>query len=446
MDEQNKLMYANTDQQQTQSFNGTNRGHGRGGRYFNRGRGRERSNGARDASGITCYRCDKVGHYASDCPDRLLKLVQETQEVKEDDKTHEADELMLNEVVFLNEEKLNINALEMSQDKSNVWYLENGASNHMTGDRSYFNQLDETITGKVKFGDDLRIDIKGKGSITFVFKGGVKKKMSNVYFIPALKSNIISLGQATEAGCEVRMKNDRLTVFDRVGRQLVETSRGRNRLYKVVLEAESASCLQVAAFSTSNQWHARLGHVNFDNIKMMVDKGLVSGMPKFAVEKKTCASCLLGKQSRRPFPQATAFRASRKLELLHGDLCGPISPPTPGRNIYVFVIIDDHTRYVWSILMKEKGEAFDRFRKFKAIIEQETGMSIKTFRTDRGGEFTLTEFNAYCEKSGIQRHLTAPYSPQQNGVVERRNRTILEMTRSVLKHMRVPNYMWGEAV
>ena len=144
---------------------------------------------------MTCYRCDKLGYYATDCSGRLLKL-QEAQETKEED-THEADELMLHEVVFLNEEKVKPNTFETNLDKSNVWYLDNGASNHMTGDRSYFTMLDETITRNVKFGDDSRIDIKGKGSISFIFKDGVKKTMSNVYFIPALRSNIISLGQVT---------------------------------------------------------------------------------------------------------------------------------------------------------------------------------------------------------------------------------------------------------
>ena len=96
--------------------------------------------------------------------------------------------------------------------------------------------------------------------------------------------------------------------------------------------------------------------------------------------------------------------------------------------------------------MKEKSEAFTKFEKFKALVEQETGAKIKTLRTDRGGEFTSSEFNDYCESSGIKRHLTAQYSPQKNGVVERRNRTLMEMTRSILKHMDVPNFLWGEAV
>ena len=109
-------------------------------------------------------------------------------------------------------------------------------------------------------------------------------------------------------------------------------------------------------------------------------------------------------------------------------------------------MIDDHSRYMWTILLKEKSEAFDRFRRFKWLIEQETKASIQTLRTDRGGEFTSQEFQVFCDNNGVRRHLTAPYSPQQNGVVERRNRTLMEMTRSIMKHMKIPNYMWGEAV
>ena len=95
--------------------------------------------------------------------------------------------------------------------------------------------------------------------------------------------------------------------------------------------------------------------------------------------------------------------------------------------------------------MKEKSEAFGKFKRFKLTVEQDTKEKIRTLRTDRGGEFISREFNDFCEEMGIKRHLTAPYTQQQNGVVERRNRTLMEMTRSILKHMAVPNYMWGEA-
>ena len=98
------------------------------------------------------------------------------------------------------------------------------------------------------------------------------------------------------------------------------------------------------------------------------------------------------------------------------------------------------------MLLKEKSEAFSKFKKLRIIVEKEIGEKIQTFRTDRGGEFVSHEFDGYCEGAGIRRHLTAPYTPQQNGVVERRNRTLMEMARSLLKHMSMPNYLWGEAI
>ena len=205
-------------------------------------------------------------------------------------------------------------------------------------------------------------------------------------------------------------------------------------------------CLQITEATQSSVWHSRPSHVNINTLKLMVKKKLVTGIPNVEIEKEKCVSCLLGKQARKPFPQATKFRASNPLELVHGDLCGPISPTTPALKRYIFVLIDDHTRYMWTILLREKSEALEKFKRFKTLAEEETQSKVKMFRTDRGGEFVSHEFNEYCDNNGIKRHLTAPYTPQQNGVVERRNRTLMEMTRSILKHMNVPNSLWGEAV
>ena len=202
---------------------------------------------------------------------------------------------------------------------------------------------------------------------------------------PGLKSNIVSLGQATEAGCEVSMKGDVLMLYDRLGGPMVKTTRAKNRLYKVRLEVyESVECLKIV-MTESNKWHARLGHVNTETMRTMIKNKLVVGIPGIEVEKETCKSCLLGKQVRQPFPKSTTFRASRPLELVHRDLCGPITPSTQSRKRYVFVLIDDHTRYMWTILLSDKSEAFDKFKCFKAVAEQEIKGELETFRTDRGG-------------------------------------------------------------
>ncbi|XP_024006149.1 uncharacterized protein LOC112082837 [Eutrema salsugineum] len=248
--DQGKLLYANTESQEGQ---GTGRGRGRGGRFYGRGRGRgyydnngnQQNNSykqERDRSKIICFRCDKAGHYASVCPDRLLKL-QETQENGEEevDDTQEAEKLMMHEVVYLNEKNVKARKFETCLDGENVWYLDNGASNHMTGNLAYFNRIDENVRGKVRFEDNSRIYIRGKGSVLFITKDGDQKILADVYYIPALKSNIISLGQATEAGCEVRMKGELLSVYDKDGILLVKANSSSNRLYKVLMEVENTT-------------------------------------------------------------------------------------------------------------------------------------------------------------------------------------------------------------
>lgn len=223
-----------------------------------------------------------------------------------------------------------------------------------------------------------------------------------------MKSNIISIGQATESGCDVRMKDDYLILKDKDGRLITRAKRSRNRLYKVLINIVDPICLQATTLSNSARWHARLGHIGRYSMAKMMKNELDDGIPK--IERDTCSSCLFGKQARQSFPEATSFHA----EKVHGDLCGPISPQTPSSKRYIFVLIDDHSRYMWSILLSEKGEAFEKSKKFKTIVEKEIGSAINTFRMDRGGEFTSSELTAFCEASGIVRHLTAPYSPQQN--------------------------------
>ena len=320
------------------------------------------------------------------------------------------------------------------------------ASNHMTGDRRYFDRLDEKITGKVRFGDDSRVDIKGKCTISFIDLNGISRTMTDVYYIPDLKSNIVSLGQATESGCDIRLKGEHLTMCDHHGKLLVKAERSKNRLYKVQMKLRDSACLYLTSMSEASTWHPRMGYVNMTTLTSMIDKELVQGAPKINLDKEVCSSCLLGKQTPQMFPQATTYPATKMLELIHEDLCGPITPSTSAGNRYIFVLNDDYTRYIWTILLKEKGDAFCKFKNFKAMVEGESGEKIQSFRKDRGEKFVPIEFNSFCEKLGIKRHLTAPYTPQHNGVVERRNRTMMEMTRSVLKHMHMPNYLWGEAI
>ncbi|GJW31679.1 retrovirus-related pol polyprotein from transposon TNT 1-94 [Tanacetum coccineum] len=156
--------------------------------------------------------------------------------------------------------------------------------------------------------------------------------------------------------------------------------------------------------------------------------------------------CLVGKQQRNPFPQESTWRASQVLELLHADICGPINPLSNSNKRYIITFIDDYSRKVWVYFLVTKSEAFVVFKQYKSRVEKESGVAIKGLRTDRGGEFTSVEFTNFCNDNGIHRQLTAPYTPQQNGIAERKNRTIMNMVRSMLSGKKLPKTFWPEAV
>ena len=125
------------------------------------------------------------------------------------------------------------------------------------------------------------------------------------------------------------------------------------------------------------------------------------------------------------------------MELVHGDLCGPIAPSTPGGRRYFLLLVDDATRYMWVALLISKDMDADAIKHLQAMAEKQSGKKLRTLRTDNGREFTVDEFTAYCAE-GIQRHYSAPYSPQQNGVVERRNQTVVAMARALLEQRGLP--------
>jgi len=351
--------------------------------------------------------------------------------------------------VILKEEKV-IPELHLTGggfNTSNVWYLDNGASNHMTGDPAKFKELNRNITGKVRFGVGSAVEIMGKGSVLFQCKDKGQWLLHEVYYIPKLKSNLVSLGQLTEVGHRILLDNDFLEVVDKVsGKLVMRIDRSVNRLYKIELKLADPVCLMGRIEEPAWLWHARLGHVNFKSLRLLVEKKMAAGVPMIEHPEQVCHGCLAGKQARKFFPKTTSFRAEKPLQLVYVDLCGPITPPTPAGNKYFMLLVDDHSRWMNVSMLKSKDQAVDVFVKYKAEVQNQTGEKIKVLRSDRGGEFLSKLFAGICEEAGIKRQMTAPYSPQQDGVVERRNRSVMEMARSMLKSMKIPGKFWGEAV
>ncbi|KAL8102842.1 hypothetical protein AgCh_027386 [Apium graveolens] len=428
----------------------------RGGiRSNNEARSKEFVRGSHDRGKVRRFNCLAYGHYAPECrkPRRDREQRNEVNLVETNDdeptlllaKHHEVKE----DIILLNEggviPKLNTVTNEKG-GQSNVLYLNNGASNHMTDHHLKFKYLDEGVTGRVKFGDGSTVEIQGKGSVQFTTNDGKEYVLKEIYFIPNLCNNIISLGQLSESGSQIVIKVEYLWIHDENNMPILKIKISMNRLYKVILRDKKNACLLAKTEEISRLWHSRQGHINFQSMLLMSRNGMARGLPDFTNPRNVCKGCLVSKQVRRPFPSQTDFTAKKYLELVHGDICGPISPPTLSGNKYFQLFVDGFSRAIWVYMLKRKDVAFTFFKKFKALVEKESRQEIKILRTDRGGEFCSKEFRQFYEDEGIVRHFTVPYTPQQNGVVERHNRTVVAMGRSLLNERNMPSYMWGEAI
>jgi hypothetical protein len=178
----------------------------------------------------------------------------------------------------------------------------------------------------------------------------------------------------------------------------------------------------------------------------MLKDGLVTGISYTEDSSQPCVTCLEGKQTISKFPKNISKRASDILQLIHSDVMGPMEEISFGGARYYVTFIDDYTRKVFGYTMKEKSEVLSKFKKFKVFVEKQTGKCVKTIRTDNGGEYTSRDFEDYLNSCGIRHQTTVPYTPQQNGVAERTNRTLIEKVRCMLFDCNLSKKYWAEAI
>ncbi|KAJ0737299.1 putative RNA-directed DNA polymerase [Helianthus annuus] len=437
-----KLLKKSAEEQVLKVEQETSYGRGRGrGRSSSRGRGRGRGRGGFDKSVVECYRCHKLGHFQYECPTEE-KAVNYAE-------FDENEELLLMATVDIEryqreEEVLMAESETLREGKERIWFLDSACSNHMTGNKLWFTKLDMSFTHSVKLGNDKKMEIKGIGDVK-IRVNGVTQIITKVYYAPDLTSNLISVGQLQDKGVTFIFKNGCCKVYHPIKGLILSSKMTKNRMFPIFVEPnDSESCMQV--ITGEDLWHRRFAHVSHKALRTMQFNGMVEGLPKVAEKTQVCEVCAIGKQNRVEIPKKSKWHASEKLQLVHTDICGPITPKSMSSKRYVLVFIDDFSRKTWVYCLATKGEAFEYFKKFKALVENETGHYVKCLRSDRGGEFTSQEFNIFCEKEGIQRQLTAAYTPQQNGVAERRNRTLINMVRCLLAEKEMPKHFWAEAV
>jgi transposase InsO family protein len=190
-------------------------------------------------------------------------------------------------------------------------------------------------------------------------------------------------------------------------------------------------------------WHRRLAHINYKALPYV--SKVVIGLPEFKVDHEgVCKGCAQGKNINNPFPKSD-HKEKGILELIQSDVCGPMPSTSLSGYAYYVSFIDDYSRKTWVYFLKSKDEVLRKFKEFKALVENISERKIKILRSDSGGEYTSNEFGIFCRDVGIKRELTTPYNPQQNGVVERNNRTIMEAVKTMIHDQDLPMHLWAKA-
>jgi hypothetical protein len=353
------------------------------------------------------------------------------------------------------------------------WILDSGASSHMTSHKNLFETYLPVESGyrSVRIGNGTILSVVGIGSLRVKVRVGSEEHvvlLSNVLHVPKLakNGNLLSIGKLMERGLEIGFSTEKCEI--KRGTKIIAVAVRSGGLYKIstamdnlnqimtTLDRSTSTAMTaaVAAIAKDNKndivlWHRRLGHLGYDNLRLLVTKNMMEGnIEKFSDEeipRSVCESCLGGKQHRE-VSRTPRRRATETLEIIHTDLAGPMQTASLGGARYFVTFTDDLSRKTFIYTIGKKSETFEKFKIFKAMAEKYQGKKIKTLRCDGGGEFISNDFISFLEAEGIVQQVRAPYTPEQNGVAERVIRTIVEKAKAMLHDSMLDKKFWGEAV
>ncbi|KAJ9547336.1 LOW QUALITY PROTEIN: hypothetical protein OSB04_019879 [Centaurea solstitialis] len=336
--------------------------------------------------------------------------------------------------------------------RSSLWHVDSGCSRHMTGIMSLLEDFKRFEGGHVAFGDNpTGGKISGKGKVS---KG--KMTFDDVYYVEQLRYNLLSVSQVCDKKFAVFFTDTECLIlapgFKIDESQVMLRTPRKDNVYCLDIEDASSlsslNCLfSKASMSESSLWHRRMWHMNFKNMNLLVKNNLVRGLPakEFSCDDK-CVACLKCKQHKSSRKSKEVNTISSPLQLLHMDLFGPTNVMSIGKKSYCLVIVDDYSRFTWVYFLRTKDETSGLIKTFVLRVENKTNLKVKVIRSDNGTEFKNADLNSFCEEKGIERQYSAPRTLQQNGVAERRNRTLIEAARTTLADSKLPVTFWAEAV
>ena len=317
----------------------------------------------------------------------------------------------------------------------------------MTGRLNYLREFKPIQGGGyVTFGNDENGIILGYGILT-----NGEFTIRKVAYVQGLKHNLISVKQLCNVGHRVEFDRGFSYIWNEARSICLATSMCNGNMYplniQMIVGKPQLCFLSKAVNDISWLWHRRLCHLNFRSINDLVVGEKVRGLPLLRFDNDTlCAACECGKQSKKRHPMVIHDSVTEPLQLLHIDLCGPSAIESLHKKKYILVIVDDFTRFTWVFFLRLKSETANELINFIKLVELQLRTPVRKIRSDNGTEFVNHTLDSFLQSKGIAHNLSAPYTPQQNGVVERRNRTLVESARSMLNFAQLSLYFWAEAV
>jgi transposase InsO family protein len=287
--------------------------------------------------------------------------------------------------------------------------------------------------------------VKGLGKIAI----SPDHSISNVFLVDSLDYNLLSVSQLCKISYNYLFTDVCVTVFRRSDDSVAFKGLLDGQLYLVDFNdnnAELDTCL-IAKTNMGWLWYRRLAHVRMKNLHKLLKGDHILGLTNIHFKKdKICSACQAGKQVGAHHPHKNIMTTDRPLELLHMDLFGPIAYISIGGSRYCLVIVDDYSRFTWVFFLQEKSQTQETLKGFLRWAQNEFRLRIKKIRSDNGTEFKNSQIEGFLEEEGIKHEFSSPYTPQQNGVVERKNRTLLDMARTMLDEYKTPDRFWTEAI
>jgi transposase InsO family protein len=398
------------------------------------------SEGAKEngIAGIKCYFCKKIGHMKRAC--RRYKRWLEKRAKKEGNIHNISVCFESNHVDF----------------SHNTWWLDSGATIHVS------NTLQGFITKRAPSKDEVKVFVGNGVQVAVEFIGLVRIELESgfldlvdVVYVPSMRKNLVSVSKLIKAQYEVNLNVSGFSISRNkisVGFGTLVDGMFRFNLKESNLVMNTASIQHNTTKTDSpNLWHKRLCHISKERINTLCKQSILPPLDLNALED-VCINCVKGKLTN--LRKKGAIRSSNLLELIHTDICGPFPNPTHDGFRYFITFTDDYSRFGYVYLITEKSSALETFIIFKAEVENQLNLKIKVVRSDRGGEFygrfdearNPGPFAKFLQQEGIVAQYTNPGTPQQNGVSERRNRTLKDMVRSMMCCTNLPIFLWGEAL